>query len=329
MKALVVRAFAPVDQHRVEILPDPEPGAGEVLIEVAAAGVNYPDTLVVSGKYQVLPPLPFVPGKDASGTVLRVGPGVTTPRPGDRVVAHMEHGAWAGRAVAPAANCCVLPDSVGFDDAAAMGLVYQTAYFALVERGGFKAGEIVLINGAAGGVGGAAVQLVKALGGVALAGVNTPRQAQAAREMGADHVIDLAAENLRDSLRAQVHDVTDGHGADVILDPLGDEVFAASLRALAWCGRLVVIGFAAGDIPTLKVNYLLLKNIAVSGLQWSDYRDRQPERVAEVQRHLMRLHEEGRIRPRLAAVLPLEQVGIALEALAQGRATGKYVVSME
>jgi len=329
MKALLVRNFAPASDHRVETVADPVPGADEVLIQVAAAGVNYPDTLVVSGKYQILPALPFVPGKDASGTVLRTGPGVTGFKPGDRVVAHMEHGAYASQAVARAAHCHLLPDGVSHEDAAAMGLVFQTAYLALLERGGFRAGETVLVNGAAGGVGGAAVQLVKALGGIALAGVNTPQQAQAAREMGADHVIDLSAENLRDSLRDQVWAATAGRGADIVLDPLGDEVFAASLRALAWCGRLVVIGFAAGQIPTLKANYLLLKNISVIGLQWSDYRDRQPEKIARAQARLLRMREQGLIRPRLAASLPLEDVAIALQALEQGRATGKYVVHME
>ncbi|KAG0764708.1 hypothetical protein G6F22_018170 [Rhizopus arrhizus] len=147
--------------------------------------------------------------------------------------------------------------------------------------------------------------------------------------MGADHVIDLSVENLRDSLRDQVWAATDGRGADIVLDPLGDEVFAASLRALAWCGRLVVIGFAAGQIPTLKANYLLLKNISVIGLQWSDYRDRQPEKIALAQARLLRMREQGLIRPRLAAGLPLEEVAIALQALEQGRATGKYVVHME
>jgi NADPH2:quinone reductase len=206
--------------------------------------------------------------------------------------------------------------------------VYQTAYFALIERGRFRPGDRVLINGAAGGVGSAAIQLVKGLGGIALAGVSTKEQADAVRRHGADHVIDLSAENLRDSLRDQVYACTDGHGADVVLDPLGDDIFDASLRAVAWSGRVVVIGFAAGRIPTIKANYLLVKNIAVSGLQWSDYRERQPALVREVQQRLFALHASGALKPDIAQTLPLERFAEALSVLEAGKATGKYVLSI-
>jgi len=286
MKAVVIHEFAEPEDLRVEDAAEPTPKEGEVLIEVSHAGINFPDMLVMTGKYQNLPARPFVPGKDAAGTVVAVGAGVKTPSVGQRVVAQVEHGAFAQRVVAPMASCSVLPDTISDCDAAGMGLVYQTAYFALVERGQFKPGEIVLVNGAAGGVGGAAVQLVKALGGIALAGVAGEEQAEAARALGADHIIDLTADNLRDSLREQVYACTDGHGADVVLDPLGDDIFDAAIRAVAWCGRVVCIGFAAGRIPTLKVNYLLVKNISVSGLQWSDYRDRDPGKVRDVQQKL-------------------------------------------
>jgi NADPH2:quinone reductase len=221
-----------------------------------------------------------------------------------------------------------LPDTISDRDAAGMGLVYQTAYFALVERGQFKQGETVLVNGAAGGVGGAAIQLVKALGGTALAGVAGEEQAKAARALGADHIIDLSADNLRDSLREQVYACTGGRGADVVLDPLGDDIFDASLRAVAWCGRVVCIGFAAGRIPTVKVNYLLVKNIAVSGLQWSDYRDRQPEKVRQVQQHLYELHARGLLRPQITEVLPLERFAEPLRVLAEGKGRGKYLLKL-
>ncbi|HYG42452.1 MAG TPA: alcohol dehydrogenase catalytic domain-containing protein, partial [Bordetella sp.] len=199
MKAVVIHEFAQPEDLRVEEIPEPTPGKGEVLISVTHAGINFPDMLVMTGKYQNLPDRPFVPGKDAAGSVVAVGAGVEGLKIGDRVVAQVEFGAFAERMAAPAASCYPLPDSISDRDAAGMGLVYQTAYFALVERGQFRKGETVLVNGAAGGVGGAAIQLVKALGGTALAGVVGQEQAEAARALGADHIIDLAASDLRES----------------------------------------------------------------------------------------------------------------------------------
>lgn len=326
MKAVVIHEFGAPDTVKVDEAANPRPNDDQVLIAVTHAGVNYPDTLVVSGKYQILPPRPFVPGKDAAGTVLEVGKNVSGLKAGDRVVAQVEHGAYASQLVTEPENCHKLPDSMPDSDAAAMGLVYQTAYFALVERGQFQPGEIVLVNGAVGGVGSAAIQLIKGLGGIALAGVNGPEQAESARANGADHIIDLSAPNLRDSLREQVYACTDGHGADVVLDLLGDDIFDAALRAVAWCGRVVVIGFAAGRIPTIKANYLLVKNIAVSGLQWSDYRDRQPEKVHAAQQKLFELHAKGAIRPNITEVYPLEEAGKPLGILAAGQGRGKYVL---
>ncbi|MFW7343187.1 NADPH:quinone oxidoreductase family protein [Pollutimonas sp. H1-120] len=328
MKAVVIHDFAEPEDLGIEEFPQPQPAAEEVLIHVTHAGINFPDLLVMTGKYQNLPERPFVPGKDAAGSIAAVGAGVTGLKKGDRVVAQVEFGAFAEYVAAPAESCYPLPDTISDEDAAGMGLVYQTAYFALVERGQFKPGEIVLVNGAAGGVGGAAIQIVKALGGTALAGVVGEEQAQAARAVGADHIIDLAAPNLRDSLREQVFACTGGHGADVVLDPLGDEIFDAAIRAVAWCGRLVCIGFAAGRIPTLKVNYLLVKNIAVTGLQWSDYRDRQPEKVREVQRRLYELHAKGALKPQITQVLPLERFAEPLRVMANGKGRGKYVLRM-
>ncbi|UDM51984.1 NADPH:quinone oxidoreductase family protein [Cupriavidus sp. MP-37] len=328
MKAIVIQEFNAPDAVTVGDLPDPQVGDGDVLVEVRAAAVNYPDVLVVQGKYQILPQRPFAPGKDAAGVVRAVGANVTHVQPGDRVVAQLEYGAFAELVSVPADSCFRIPDAMPFEDAAAMGLVYQTAYFALVERGGFRAGETVLVTGAAGGVGSAAIQIVKGLGGIALAGVSGAEHAQAARQLGADAVIDLSLPDLRESLRDQVRNATACHGADVVLDTLGGDVFDAALRAIAWCGRAVVIGFAAGSIPEIKANYLLVKNIAVSGLQWSDYRDRQPEKVLAVQQEIFRLYQQGALKPKIAGALPLARAGEALARLASGQVSGKYVLTL-
>lgn len=328
MKAIIVDEFNTPDALTIGNLPDPQCGDNDVLIKVCAAAVNFPDVLVVQGKYQILPERPFAPGKDAAGVVRAVGKHVTHLRPGDRVVAQLEYGAFAELVSAPSASCFRIPDAMSYADAAAMGLVYQTAYFALMERGEFKKGETVLVTGAAGGVGSAAIQIVKGLGGVALAAVSGTEHARAADELGADAVIDLSISDLRESLRKQVRNATSGHGADVLLDTLGGDVFDAAIRAMAWCGRAVVIGFAAGRIPEIKVNYLLVKNIGVCGLQWSDYRDRQPEKVLAVQQEIFRLYEEGALKPRIAATLPLARAGEALKKLATGQGSGKYVLTI-
>ncbi|MFG1347956.1 NADPH:quinone oxidoreductase family protein [Xanthobacter autotrophicus DSM 431] len=311
---------------RVDELPDLVPGPGQMVVDVKAAGINFPDVLVVSGKYQILPPRPFTPGKDLAGVVRAVGAGVNGYAPGDRIMAQVENGAFAEQAIVTPEQTYKLPDGLSFEAAAAMGLVYQTAHFALVERGQYKRGETVLVGGAAGGVGLAAVQIAKGLGAKVLAGVRSPEEAEVVRAAGVDAVIDLSVPDLRESIRAQVHAATDGHGADVVLDPLGGDFFAGALRAVAWCGRLVVIGFAAGDIPTLKVNYLLLKNIAVSGLQWSDYRDRTPERIQQVQQELFDLWRAGAVKPRIMRDFAFSELPEALDLVSQGKVQGKTVV---
>jgi NADPH:quinone reductase len=326
MKAIVCRQFGPPETLRLEDLPEPAPGPGEVAIAARAIGVNYADLLVVAGRYQSLPPFPFVPGKELAGIVTAVGAGVTVPAPGDRVLASIEHGAFAETALAPAAQCWTIPDEVPFDAAASMGIVYQTAHFALVERAQYQRGESVLVTGAGGGVGMACVQLAKAMGATVLAGVSRPERAALARAAGADAIIDLGRADLRDGLRDEVRKATGGRMADIVLDPVGGDVFDAALRALAWRGRLVVIGFAAGRIPDAKANYLLVKNIAVLGLQWSDYRERWPERVAQVQAELFGLYAEGKLAPHLAARLPLARAAEALARVQQGDILGKLVL---
>ncbi|MFG1260504.1 NADPH:quinone oxidoreductase family protein [Xanthobacter sp. DSM 24535] len=311
---------------RVDTLADLVPKEGEMVVDVKAAGINFPDALVVTGKYQFLPERPFTPGKDLAGVVRAVGPGVSGFAPGDRIMAQVEYGAFAEQAIVHPSQAFRMPVGLSFEAAAAMGLVYQTAYFALVERGQYKRGETVLVGGAAGGVGLAAVQIAKGLGAKVLAGVRSSEEAEVVRAAGVDAVIDLSVPDLRESVRTQVLAATDGHGADVVLDPLGADFFAGALRAMAWCGRLVVIGFAAGDIPTLKVNYLLLKNIAVSGLQWSDYRDRTPERVRQVQQDLFDLWRAGAVKPRIMRDFAFSELPEALDLVSQGKVQGKAVV---
>ena len=327
MRAVVVDAFGPPEACTLREVPDPVPGPGEVLIDIRACGVNYPDLLVIDGSYQFKPDLPFTPGKEAAGDIAALGAGVTALKTGDRVMVQVERGAFAEKIVAKADQCFVMPPSMDYPTGASMGLVYQTAWFALTERAGLKPGDYVLVSGATGGVGLAALQIAKALGAVTLAGVASPSKAAAIRAAGADHVIDLAASDLRDSLRAQVQKATGGHGADIFIDPVGGDVFDAGLRALAWRGRAVVVGFAAGRIPTIKANYLLVKNIGVSGLQWSDYRDRTPDWMQEAQAAMFRLFEEGRLTPLVSRAYPLAQVADALNLIRDRKVEGKVVLT--
>lgn len=328
MKAVIVSEFAPFEQATYAQADDPIPGRGEVLVDVHAAESNYPDLLVIEGGYQIKPPLPFSPGKAASGVISALGEGVANLAIGDRVAVQVEYGAYAERLVAGAESCFAMPDSMDFETAAALSLAYQTSLFALLERAQFRPGETVLVLGASGGVGSAAVQLAKALGAsVVIACTRGEEGARVARSLGADHVIDPGMDDLREGLRSEVNAVTDGHGADVVIDPVGGTAHAAALRAMAWCGRMVIVGFAAGDIPQIRSNYLLVKNIAVSGLQWSDYRDRQPEKVEAAQRKIFALWQEGKLDPHISAVLPLSRFREALDVLKKGKARGKIILT--
>jgi NADPH2:quinone reductase len=326
VKALVIREHGPLENLTLSEVPDPVPRAGEVLVRVKAASVNFPDLLVIGGTYQNLPPRPFSPGKDLAGVVEAIGPGVTTCKPHDRVCAQVEFGAYAEKCLVPQANCHVLPASMSYAEAAAMGLTYLTAHFALVERGRLRAGETVLVTGAAGGVGLAAVQVAKALGATVVAGVSGDEKAAQARAAGADHVVRSDVANLREAFRKQIYDVVGARGVDLIVDPVGGDVFDASLRAIAWCGRLVIVGFAGGRVPEAKAGYLLVKNIALIGLQFSDYRDREPEKVREAQRALFTLYKKGLIHPHVMASFPLENHREALALVKNRKVIGKVVL---
>lgn len=326
MRAVVLREFGTPESLRIEDVPSPVPGPDEVLVDVHAVGVNFVDLLVISGKYQFLPERPFTPGKLPTGIVRRIGANVTEVAVGDRVLTTAEHGGYAQQAVAPAAQCYRLPDGMTFVEAASMALSYDTAWFALHERGRLRAGETVLVLGATGGVGAAAVQLAKAAKARVLAGVSSRAKADAVLSSGADAIVDLSVDNIHDGLREQVHALTGGNGVDVVVDSLGDKYLPAALRALAWCGRLVVVGFAAGEIASVRTNYLLLKNVEISGLQVSDYRKKMPGRMRECFSDIFALFAKGLLRPSEATPLPLEAVASALGQLRDRKARGRIVL---
>ncbi|MBI0538518.1 NADPH:quinone oxidoreductase family protein [Roseomonas sp. KE2513] len=326
MRAVVVREFGGIDAVSVEQRPDPVPGRGEVLVRVGAVAANFVDTLVIGGTYQFLPERPFTPGKGPAGIIAALGEGVTGLSVGERVLAMAEIGGYAELAVAPANQCYRLPDGMSVEEAASMSLAADTAWFALRERGRVQPGESVLVLGATGAVGIAAIQLAKAFGARVLAGVSSMAKADLVREAGADAVIDLSREPLRDTLRDQVRAETGGAGADVVLDMLGGDPFDAALRALAWRGRLVVIGFAAGRIPSVKANYLLVKNIEVSGLQISDYRKRMPALAWRCFEELFSLHQAGKLHAPPFRTYPLSRAREALGALLDRRVRERIVM---
>lgn len=327
MRAVRVREFGTPDDLTIEEVDSPEPGPDEIRIDVRAAAVNFVDLLVIGGSYQFLPARPFTPGKLPAGVVSKVGANVTDLEPGDRVLTLAEQGGYAEQAIALARDAYRLPDAMSFTDAAAMALGFDTAWFALRERARLQPGEVVLVLGASGSVGLAAIQLAKAFGARVLAGVSSMSKADAVLTAGAHEVIDLSAPNLHDALRDQVHAVTGGRGADVVIDSLGDRFFAPALRALAWSGRLVVVGFAAGEIPTVKANYLLVKNIEVSGLQVSDYRKRMPRRMRECFEEVFQLFEKGLVHAPPTAVRPLAEFATALKQVRDRTAKQRIVLA--
>jgi NADPH:quinone reductase len=326
MRAVIVREFGPVDSHRIGEMPDPSPKAGEVVVDIQATAVNFVDLLVVTGQYQFLPDRPFAPGKLPAGIVSAVGANVSGFAIGDRILTLAEQGGYAQKIGVPSSQCFKLPAAMSFVDAAAMALVYDTSWFALRERGRVKPGEVVLVLGASGGVGLAAVQIAKAMGARVLAGITRPEKADLAHDAGADAVIDLSAPDLRNDLRQQVYAKNDGNGVDIVIDPIGGDALDAALRAVAWRGRVVVVGFASGRIPTIKANYLLLKNIEVSGLQVSDYRKRTPDLMAQCMQEIFTLFEAGKLKPSPAVTYPLDQFAKAMQDVQNRRIRGRAVI---
>jgi NADPH2:quinone reductase len=327
MRAVLVRELKNRDAVGLGEVAEPTPGPGQVLIQVAASSVNFPDILMLDGKYQIRPEPPFVLGKEAAGTVVALGEGETGLATGDRVIAEVDYGGFAERMAAPANAVFKIPDDMDFPTAAAMGLVYQTAWLALFARAGLEPGDVVLVNGASGGVGMATVELAHASGVTVLAGLSTPAKAEAVLAAGADHVIDLSRDDLRNSLRRQVADAIGKRGVDIVVDMLGGLPFEASLRALGFGGRAVVVGFAAGEIPAVKTNYLLLKNIGVLGSTYNGYLETRPDLVARAHDEILELWRQGKLKPNIMRSYPAAEARQALADVEGRKVTGKIVIT--
>jgi NADPH2:quinone reductase len=327
MRAVLVRELKNRDAVGLGEVAEPTPGPGQVLIQVAASSVNFPDILMLDGKYQIRPEPPFVLGKEAAGIVVALGEGETGLATGDRVIAEVDYGGFAERMAAPANAVFKIPDDMDFPTAAAMGLVYQTAWLALFARAGLEPGDVVLVNGASGGVGMATVELAHASGVTVLAGLSTPAKAEAVLAAGADHVIDLSRDDLRNSLRRQVADAIGKRGVDIVVDMLGGRPFEASLRALGFGGRAVVVGFAAGEIPAVKTNYLLLKNIGVLGSTYNGYLETRPDLVARAHDEILELWRQGKLKPNIMRSYPAAEARQALADVEGRKVTGKIVIT--
>ncbi len=322
MKAIVCREWGPPESLAVEDLPDLAPGTGEAVVDVRAAGVNFPDVLTVQGKYQVRPPFPFTPGNEFAGTVRALGEGVRGFAVGDRVIGFTQTGAFAEQAVAPAAALMPMPPGMDFETAAAITLTYGTSHHAVVDRGQLKAGETMLVLGAAGGVGLAAIEIGKALGARVIAAASSADKLEVCRQHGADVLIDYTREDLREALKA----ATGGKGPDVIYDPVGGPYSEPALRSIAYRGRHLVIGFAAGDIPKLPWNLMLLKSASVVGVFWGDFARREPQANLAAMREMLGWMAEGKLKPLVSKRYALEETPQALNDMAARKVTGKVVI---
>ena len=324
MRAVLCRDWGPPeDLVLAESPPPPAPGPGEVRIDVRAAGVNFADILMVSGRYQEKPRLPFSPGLEVAGLVSGCGPGVTRVRPGDRVIALLDRGGFAEQALAREPDVFGIPAEMDFATAAGFAIAYGTSHAALRWRADLRPGEVLLVHGAAGGVGLTAVEIGKALGATVIATAGGAEKLAVVAAHGADHLIDYRTENIR----ARVKEICDGGGADVVFDPVGGEPFDASLRCANWNARLVTVGFASGTVPQIPANILLVKNLAVFGLYWGSYRKHQPDRLAAAFDEMFRWYREGRLKPHMSHRLDLAEAGRALALLRDRRSTGKVVLT--
>ena len=322
MKAVLCKTLGPARDLVLEDVASPVPKKNEILLDVQAAGVNFPDTLIIEGKYQFQPPLPFSPGGEAAGVVAAVGERAGSFKVGDRVMALTGWGAFAEQVAVPFYNVMPIPEHMDFATAAAFGMTYGTSMHALRQRGQLQPGETLLVLGASGGVGLAAVEIGKAMGAKVIAAASSAEKLAVAKAAGADEVIDYSQASLKEEIKR----LTGGQGVDVIYDPVGGELFDQAVRGLAWQGRLLVVGFASGSIPQMAANLVLLKGAAVLGVFWGAFAQRQPEDNAANFRQLFAWHAEGKLKPLVSQTYPLAQAGAAIDALGQRRAVGKLVV---
>lgn len=322
MKAVLCKTLGPAGNLVLEEVASPLPKNNEILLDVQAAGVNFPDTLIIEGKYQFQPPLPFSPGGEAAGVVAAVGEKAGAFKVGDRVMALTGWGAFAEQVAVPFYNVLPIPASMDFTTAAAFGMTYGTSMHALRQRGQLQAGETLLVLGASGGVGLAAVEIGKAMGARVIAAASSADKLAVAKAAGADELIDYSQASLREEIKR----LTNGQGVDVIYDPVGGELFEQAVRGLAWNGRLLVVGFASGTIPQLAANLVLLKGAAVLGVFWGAFAQRQPQDDAANFQQLFAWHAQGKLKPLVSQTYPLAEAGAAIEKLGQRQAVGKLVV---
>ena len=324
MQALVCNVYGSWENLAVEEHADPRPGPGEVLIEIRAAGINFPDLLSVSGDYQVKTPLPFIPGNEAAGFVKEVGDGVHDLAPGDPVVAALRGGAFAEMCVAPRDVCFPMPAGLDIPQAAAIAVTYGTSLHALQDCAKLAAGETVLVLGASGGVGSAAVQIAKTLGARVIAAVSNKKKVEFATQLGADAVIDYSEQALNESVKA----LTDRAGVDVIVDPVGGPYAGDALRALAWQGRYLVVGFAAGEIPAFPGNIVLLKEASIMGVWWGSWAAKNPELQARNMQRLSKLFVDRTLQAPVTKIFALAEFAEAFRTIAERRALGKVAFTM-
>lgn len=323
MKALLCKQHGLPDTLVLEDTPDPVPGAGEVVVDMKAAGVNFPDVLIIQNKYQFKPPLPFAPGAELAGVISAVGDDVRGFKIGDRVVASTGHGAFAEKVAVPARRLIPMPAGVDFDVAAAFTLTYGTSWHAITDRAALKAGETMLVLGAAGGVGLAAIEIGKVRGARVIAAASSDEKLAVCREHGADATINYSADDLRERLKA----LTDGKGPDVIYDPVGGQYTESAFRSIGWRGRHLVVGFANGEIPRLPLNLTLLKGASIVGVFWGDYVSREPANFARDLGILFDLVAQGKLHPHISARYPLAQGAKALDDLMNRRVIGKVIIT--
>jgi NADPH2:quinone reductase len=322
MKAVMCKQWGPPEQLVVEEVPGREPGPGEVRVRVRAAGVNFPDVLIIQKKYQVQPALPFTPGSEAAGEVISVGAGVTHVKAGDQVIAFAGIGGFAEELIAPADKVVPMPSGMSFEVAAAFTLTYGTSWHAVRDRAALKPGETMLVLGAAGGVGLSAVEIGKAIGARVIAAASTEEKLAICRDHGADATINYETEDLREAIKRE----TGGKGPDVIYDPVGGKFAEPAFRSIGWRGRYLVIGFANGQIPALPLNLMLLKGASVVGVFWGDFTRREPAANLAGMTEMLGWLKEGKLRPHISGTYRLDQVAQALQDMAARKVTGKILI---